>query len=302
MSAQLASQTQTMSKLSLDSDGTLIIPKIKTGALLLDESIATASALQVTPSQLADLPAEPASNQPDSKPLNLAEKIIDLEKRIGLLEAATPSASIAAQPKAVPELNLTPPDTLLNASASATLASIDTRSEATFSGQLMAYDLSISNSLKSLGKTTLADTSIAGNLTINGTLSIENGNEINAMGKLYLQKSLLADGLDIFNGKVLIDSKGNFVAQTITASVVTTDKLVIGESLGSGKIPAAADRVSINTKDVLKSSKVFLTVTTQTDKILAVVNIKDGTSFDVIPSSPAPYEIDFNWWIVQPKQ
>ena len=236
-------------------------------------------------------------------------------------------------------MHLTPPDILL-ATGSAQLANFTVHSEATVSGLLTTYDLNIQNGLKSLGKTSLGDTTIAGILTVDGTFAIENGSEINVMGfnsstpdeseptsgVLYLQKSYLAQGLDIFNGKVTIDKNGNLTAQKIIASEVVTNKLTIsnnpvatssantsdggtksllggevrGASIGSDIIPAGSMEIPVFTSAATDSSKIFLTATSQTGgQSLVVSETVDKTGFVVSLDRAYSKDIKFNWWIIE---
>ncbi|MDD5416249.1 MAG: MerR family DNA-binding transcriptional regulator [Candidatus Daviesbacteria bacterium] len=250
-------------------------------------------------------------------------------------QIASSSSSLTADSRQLTsDLHLTPPDILLT-TGSAVFTNLTVKSEATMSGQLSIYDLSVSNTLKSLGKTTLADTLIAGDLMIDGTMSIS-GNSINSSGvgldspevsngTLYLQNSTLAQGLDIFNGKVTIDPAGNITTQgKVIASEVKTNKLTIsntpiatssantpgagfdspgvnGASIGTTTLPAGATAVTIQTAQISESAKVFITPISPTDKVLSVTDIKPGTSFDVSMLTPSQTDIKFNWWIVESK-
>ncbi|KKQ76399.1 MAG: hypothetical protein US99_C0073G0001, partial [Candidatus Daviesbacteria bacterium GW2011_GWF2_38_6] len=309
--------------LSLDNEGNLIIPKLKTGSIILDPFLATASA-QLTEDPAYQNPGPILSSNQNS--FDVGGKIVSLEDRIKSLETrvkeqdATVSAKLAEATSSAqttsgesgptPEVNLTPPDILL-ATGSATLANLKVTSEATFSGMLAAYDLNISNSFKSLGETTLGKTLIAGDLIVDGMLSIT-GSSLSNLSILYIQNSPLAEGLDIFNGKVTIDKEGNIQTQgKITASEVETNKLTISNtqiasssatlaaSIGTGTLPANTIKITIPSTLVTLSSKIFITPTTSTDKVLSVTNIIAGESFDVSLVSPGPDEIKFNWWIVQ---
>ena len=110
----------------------------------------------------------------------------------------------------------------------------------------------------------------------------------------------------------LIDKEGNIQTQgKITASEVETNKLTISNtqiasssatlaaSIGTGTLPANTIKITIPSTLVTLSSKIFITPTTSTDKVLSVTNIIAGESFDVSLVSPGPDEIKFNWWIVQ---
>ena len=172
-------------------------------------------------------------------------------------------------------------------------------SEATISGMLKTYDLNISNSLKSLGTTTLANTNINGDLTVDGTMSI-NGNSINTLGNLsnlgilYLQNSPLSQGLDIFNGKVKIDKNGNITTQ----GEITVKKLsVSADSAGTGIIPAGKLSVEISSSSVTINSKLF--VTPKKPVVIAVTDQNPANhTFVVELDSAKTTDIKFDWWIV----
>ena len=116
-----------------------------------------------------------------------------------------------SDPNDASTLDLTPPDQLL-ASDSANLANLNISDNIS--------KLTVNDVFKSLGETILGKTIVAGDLIADGTFSISNGNEINVIGLpsdnllvgtpvnqgiLYLQKSPLTQGLDIFDGKVKLE-------------------------------------------------------------------------------------------------
>ncbi len=300
------------SQISFDKDGNLVIPKLKVTTLILDPSLASASASL------------------DKSAYDLNNKIASLEDRVKALEDVIATASgqatgnsgqlaanNSAQPSATSSAALTDPSTLL-ASDSASLASnfqlLTSSSDATVSGTLTAEEAQISDQLTVLGDSHLSQTSIAGDLTVDGTFSITNGSEINAIPSLHLQSSPLAESADFFNGLVTIDKKGNLAALgTISAPIIKTNQLTItnapiasssatlGASIGSSTLPATQTKVTIQTTEATDSAKVFITPTSTTDKTLSVTNIKNGQSFDVSILIPAPVDIKFNWWIVQTK-
>ncbi|MBI4038263.1 hypothetical protein HY387_01310, partial [Candidatus Daviesbacteria bacterium] len=197
---------------------------------------------------------------------------------------------------------LTPPDTLL-ASGSAILSNLIVKSEATFSGMLHSYNSEISNSFKVFGDTTLGKTNIAGSLTVDGTLTIDQGSQINVLGLsnlpgsgiLYLQKSAQAQGLDILSGKVTIDKTGLLTTQTISA---TQYRAVVGKSTGSGKISAGAKSAEIPSSVVETTSRILVTPTVETNMPLSVISKKAGQSFTVSIPTPAFQDIPFDWFIV----
>ena len=179
---------------------------------------------------------------------------------------------------------------VLGASASATLAlgNIELNS-ATVSGDLMV-----------LGRTTVTDLGVTGNINA-GLMSIHGlDREINTLsGDLYLQKNGIG-GVNILDGEIAIDTKGNMkVAGTITADAVEAKNYsVLGDqSIGSSIIPVGETYVEISTAVASESSKIFLTPTSLTDKQLTVVDKTDG-KFKVAILAPAPAPITFDWWIV----
>ncbi|MDO8619435.1 MAG: hypothetical protein Q7R49_05865 [Candidatus Daviesbacteria bacterium] len=208
--------------------------------------------------------------------------------------------SLASLQNDVSQLKLTPPSSLL-ATGSAQLADLTVASEATFSGRLTAYDVEISNNFKSLGQTTLGNTLVAGNFTVDGTLAIS-GNSINSYwsnadlsGILYLQNSPLAEGLDIFNGKVFIDPTGSIRAQSI---VVAEYKVISGKTSGSGKVVAGTSSVDISNASVTDGSRILITPTSSTNLVLAVTDKQVGTKFTVSTPAQTPSDINFDWWII----
>ena len=281
-------------------------------------------------SDIAGIQLEVASSSARLSQLENEQRVTSNDLAAQLASASADLALTKSKVDDLASLNLTPPETLY-ATGSATLTT-NTSSEATVSGMLTAYQAIIQDNFKVFGETTLAKTIIAGDLNVDGTLSIENGNEINVIGSasnditpgvkncsstpgveaicgiLYLQKSSLASGLDIFNGKVFIDSSGNIqTSGKVVASSVKTNKLTISNqpvatssaSIGSATLPANNLKVIVQTTEASESAKVFITPTTLTDKVLSVTNIKNGQSFDAAITSPSPDEIKFNWWIIQ---
>ena len=173
-----------------------------------------------------------------------------------------------------------------------TIEDLDLRS-ATVSGALMV-----------LGRTTLSDLGVTGNinaglLSINGLDSVschaggsettdsislgdsipyrpsgsrvQNdkecfGSTINTLsGNLYLQNIGLG-GIDILAGKVTIDTKGNIVTEgEITAKKINVDtKDKESASIGSGVVTAGQKSVTISSTSATKDSKIFVTATTPT--------------------------------------
>ena len=196
-------------------------------------------------------------------------------------------------------LKFTPPETLL-ATSSATLTTnyqlLTTTSDATISGQLTAYKLNVSESLKSFGKTTLGSTLIAGDLTIDGTLSIT-GNSISSLQTLKLQE-----------GRVTIDTNGNIETSggikttklTITNPPQASGSATLAASIGTAKIPAGQTSVVINTNQVSDKAKIFVTPRAKIgSQALVVESVKSGESFTVSLDHALGTDLEFDWWIVQ---
>jgi hypothetical protein len=287
-----------LSSLSLDSDGNFIIPKIKSASIIIDPatvdpSIGTASA-SLTTREESTQSAE-SSQSSKSQELNLSREIASLEKRIKGLEDII-TKDTPRQVNDIDELNLTPPQVLL-ATDSAQLAEADLnmRSDPKIAEKLKIYELEISDSFKVFGKSILSETLIAGNLTIDGILSIENGNEINAIDTLYLQKSLLAQKIDIFNSKVVIDKSGNITAAQVSAEEY---KVIANKTSGSGKIPLGASEILVENEKITSGSRIFITPINQTEMVLAVTEKLPGKGFKITPSSTASEDILFDWWMI----
>jgi len=101
--------------------------------------------------------------------------------------------------------------------------------------------LKITSNLKVLGRTSLADTSIAGSLNVDGTLVIADSSINSLSGTLYLQ-NLGLGGVDVFGGKIVMDTNGNITTTgTISAGglVLTqnnTDENTETHGSGFGKL------------------------------------------------------------------
>ncbi len=239
---------------------------------------------------------------------NLEDKIASLSAQVAGIAsssaqtatssaAATSSASIAtpsatASPSGT--LALTPPQILL-ATSSAQITNLTVTSSATISGQLTAYSATIQDTFKSLGKSFLGQTTIAGDFTQDGTLSITGGNTLNVLGTLYIQNSLLAGPVNFFNGLVTIDNQGNIKAQSISAGEYLG---VAGKVTGSGTIPAGSTFVDIPNTVVKANSRIMVTVTNDTSLVLRVTGKAAGEKFTVSVAYPTLSDITFDWFVI----
>jgi len=150
-------------------------------------------------------------------------------------------------------------------------------------------DIQVEGNLIVSGKTTLADTSITGNLTAG--LVIVNGLEgsISSLGK----------NLKLQNGTVMIDLQGNITAEgEITAKKINIQGEIVSASLGESILKAGASQIMIKTSAVTEKSQIFITPQTKTDLPLAVTQKTPGVSFTVETETPATKDIKFSWWII----
>lgn len=183
---------------------------------------------------------------------------------------------------------------MMIASDSAELQTILVHSEATISGTLQAYDGIFQNSLKSLGETMLANTTIAGDLTVDGSLSMT-GTSINTIGTLLIQSSSLAEKVDFFNGLFTIDKGGKVFAKVIVADQFKVKKDV---SSGIATIPAGSTDLAILNNLVKNDSIISLTAETTTSVPVAVKEKVEDSGFVVSIISAQSDDIKFNYLIV----
>jgi len=158
-----------------------------------------------------------------------------------------------------------------------------------------------------LGKATFTDIGITGKinsglLTINGLddSTATPAATINTLsGPLKLQ-SLAINGIDMFNGKVTIDTEGNMnTAGEITAKKYNIDtKDSAAASLGEGILPLGKTKVEIKTTAVTNDSKIFVTAEDVITKPLNVTGKLKGKSFTVETDTALQKDVKFNWWIV----
>jgi hypothetical protein len=260
---------------------------------VLGDKIATQSAqLAQVNDQLASSSAEIASNSADLA--NLSSTVSQLLANLG-----------NGQNEASGSGTLTPPDSLFQTD-SASLKELSVEKTATVSGELQAYDATVSNVFKSLGQTFLGDTTVAGNLSVNGSLSLTE-NSLNVIGTpvnpgetptdgiLYIQNSPLANLVDFFNGQVTIDKDGNIKAKTITADQI---KINVNQSGGQATLPAGQSDLAVFNDFVKTNSIITITPETLTDQILTVTNKVDGSGFEIQTAHPVTQDIKFSYLIV----
>jgi hypothetical protein len=171
-------------------------------------------------------------------------------------------------------------------------------------------DASFSGTLSVLGHTLLSDVGITGKLnigllTIDGLGEDQSGSQsatINTLsGPLKLQ-SLGLEGIDLFNGKVTIDTSGNIKTinsiQAKKYNIDTTD--VSAASAGIGTVNAGEKTITIRTTIVTEKSLIYVTFKDDYKPALRywIDNKIIDKSFTLKLDSPVENNSEFNWWIV----
>lgn len=232
----------------------------------------------------------------DEKVASTSANLSSLSDRISDLLASISDDSNPSTPSAAPspsDLDLTPPDLLL-ATSSATLANLDV-TENLSTLRLSTLDATVSATFKSLGETFLGQTTIAGDLTVDGTLSFTNGNSINAFPILYFQNNPLAQAVDFFNGLVTITKDG-----VLTAKEIITDqiKVTANKSAGEVTIPAGETEIPVLNELVKTDSIIILTSQTPGAPNLAVGAKVEDSGFIVNLNNPYLDDVKFNYLII----
>ena len=194
--------------------------------------------------------------------------------------------------------NLTPPDFLI-ATGSAQLANLSVSSQIS-TLKIDAQIATVAANFKVTGDTQLASTNIAGDFVQDGTFSITSGNAVNVAGSLHLQNNILAGAVDFFNGLITLTKEGEVKANTVLVAEI---KVVSGKTTGNAKIPAGAKSIDVVNPLVKLNSRILITPTTSTDRVLAVTAKVEETTpgsgrFTVSTPVISPDDISFDWWIL----
>jgi len=176
--------------------------------------------------------------------------------------------------------------------------------------------LTVSDTFKSLGQTMLADTIIAGDLNIDGTMtisgaainslacdvipsgvegSLHGGRDGNNCGTLFLQSTPLADKVDIFNGLITLAKDGSITAQTIAVEEI---KVLGGKTAGTGTIISGTSSIVIENPRIKTNSIISITPEVLIQSPLAVTLKSVGTSFKVEIPTQTSIDIPFSYLIV----
>jgi len=154
-------------------------------------------------------------------------------------------------------------------------------------------EATVSADLRVLGKSTLGETSIIGNLKV-GLLWFEDiAASIEAPVALKLQPTGLA-GIEMVGGKIRIDKKGNL---TVLGDVVIEEGRLVGnESFrGSEEVGPGVNRVLI--ERVWKEVPESVVVTPSYETSVWVTN-KSETGFEIHLGTPAVREETIDWMVV----
>ncbi len=162
--------------------------------------------------------------------------------------------------------------------------------------------LTVTDTLAVVGRTTLADVGVTGKVNI-GLLSIEGLDDegsaaINtSVGTLRLQSNGL-NGIDILNGKMTIDAKGNLkTVGEITAKKVNIDtEEVASASLGEVILKSGQTKVTVKTTALSEKSKIFV----QAEEVPVTTAVKKVSkdTFEIRVRSAEDSDVSLSWWIV----
>jgi hypothetical protein len=335
---QTATGSALLQNLSLDASGNLLLPSADPSAEVaalggtpkaevkhdlawtlsdlvrritkLESNTASGSATQSTASGSAQLSATDTARL-DS----LSSSVASLNTNVSDLQSSTGSnsAQISELKSQVASLSA---DLNLFASASASLNNTQTASTAAQLGldKLDANNVTVSNTLSVLGRTTLGDTGITGKLNI-GLLAI-NGLDSNCplpagegqgegscatinttSGPLKLQSDGF-NGVDILGGKVVIAANGNITVKgEITAKKLNIDTSdVAGASLGTATLTRGQQTITVNTTALTPKSKIF--VEPIDSPVATAVKATGSATFEIKVSAAQTSDLKLHWWIV----
>jgi hypothetical protein len=106
---------------------------------------------------------------------------------------------------------------------------------------LLTLDIMITGNLTALGTTSLADTSVAGQLMVDATIIIDKDGIQTLPGSTLKLQAYGWGGIDMLGGKVVIDTDGNvLITGELTAGRINTGGLILNESLASDEEATAS--------------------------------------------------------------
>ncbi|MBT7349949.1 hypothetical protein HN803_04085 [candidate division WWE3 bacterium] len=181
--------------------------------------------------------------------------------------------------------------------------------------------LAVNSDFAVTGSTSLADTTVTGNLNV-GQVSINPiQNSIDVLGAtcinndiethnkvlcdnqtLYLQKSQ-SGNVDLFDGAILIEPNGNITLKGIVdAEIIIADEYIVkstAQTTGSSLLSAGQTETTIESEAVEDTSKIFITPTSKTEgQSLYIKGKIDGVSFTVAIDESVFEDINFDWWVL----
>jgi len=173
----------------------------------------------------------------------------------------------------------------------------------------LLQNLTITDSFTVLGTSLFGQTSIAGGITIDGTISLDSHGIQNLGDTLYLSPNRLAP-IDLMGGalRIMPDGSADFSGNVKIQGNLEAKKLLFSPSdqsnvLGVGMIPAGQTATQLFTDAVTENSYIFVTPSTVSAQPLSVTHSSPPTddfpgSFTVETATPVPSDLDFHWFIV----
>ncbi len=212
----------------------------------------------------------------------LQSQVASISAEVNSLTASQANLQTQINSQALPQFSAT-----ISAQLDNNTLTVDSMGNATISGKLTV-----------LGRTTLGDVGITGNinaglLTINGL----NGS-LDSIGQPLMLQSMATAGINIENGAITIDNTGNMVIN----AQITAQKLNIDTSntqmasLGKAIINKGESSVTVTTDALTANSEIFAT---PVDMPIPVSTSKTGINTFVIRLSTVQNaNITVNWWVV----
>ncbi len=220
----------------------------------------------------------------------IESRLSELETKVSVSPTPTP------EPTATPTLEPTPtPTETPEATDSGELDS----SESTESGVLddwenwsisdhsdddilLTSDITITGNLTALGITSLADTSVAGQLMVDATVIIDKDGIQTLPGSTLKLQAYGWGGIDMLDGKVVINTEGNvLITGELIAKKITTGGLILSESANTSECDP-------NDSECANESGFGPSTSSGFGKLLAVIN-KEGLEVASIDASGSAF-------------
>ncbi|RMH14771.1 MAG: hypothetical protein D6698_12310, partial [Gammaproteobacteria bacterium] len=163
----------------------------------------------------------------------------------------------------------------------------------------------------------LQSNTLAGNVDIfNGQILMTQQGNIDIAGTLTAQKVIAKDiesqtveAKTAVLGKIHVATSSAQLSLIASASATlrpertvlseaSASAITIDPSIGQASLPPRRGRIFVKNTSVTQNSKIFITPTTITDKILSVTDIIEGQGFTVATKNASSQKIEFNYWII----